>query len=58
MGLSEALFYALVFFIATIAADVVFAQLLKRQYLVAPEDNRRDASPTWWTWKPAEAPKQ
>lgn len=45
---------AFAFFAGTIGSDVCFGQLLKRGYLVAREDWRREGSPTWWTWRPSE----
>jgi hypothetical protein len=45
---------ALVFFVAGIASDVCFGQLLKRWHAVAPEDWRAHGRPTWWTWRPSE----
>ena len=57
MGLSkeEALLYAFTFLVAGIGSDVVFGQLLKRQYRIARNEYRRDGSPMWWTWKPPDA---
>jgi hypothetical protein len=57
MAASEALFYAVTVFAATIGSDVAFGQLLKRQYLAAPDEYRRNGSPTWWTWKPSRRAK-
>jgi hypothetical protein len=42
------------FFAASIGSDICFGQLLKRGYLAAPEDWKREGRPTWWTWRPPE----
>ena len=43
---------AFLFFAGTIGADIVFGQLLKRQYLTARTQWERDLQPMWWSWQP------